>query len=357
MLKLKLQYFGHLKQRADSFEKTLMLGKRLKDTNPEIPCKKSTALRPPRWISHMQALQLTIPVETSLPGIFTKYQASGMQSVATRRECVFAIFINLGPSTMSGNFIFCLSYFHFLFKGLWKSNLRPLSGRSYRFSGPSSGSCHPVLGVGLSAAVFSRNCWTGPEGTCRPICNSMSGSSTFGRWSSPFTLNFLPSRGLSCSSQLITGVEIRLIFRRVLTGVGATHAQNFSPCIHPALLLLGDGAEESHRDRAMRDRLTEDASEICPGPVTARSLGSGMEAWMELGKVPEEQEPAEGMAPTAVAIFSPGRWPVSLEDMTLTSAQCPMAAMAGTASGGFSRFLRRHNKGHKWYGPHISKRY
>ena len=27
MLKLKLQYFGHLMQRADSFEKTLMLGK------------------------------------------------------------------------------------------------------------------------------------------------------------------------------------------------------------------------------------------------------------------------------------------------------------------------------------------
>ena len=27
MLKLKLQYFGHLKQRADSLEKTLMLGK------------------------------------------------------------------------------------------------------------------------------------------------------------------------------------------------------------------------------------------------------------------------------------------------------------------------------------------
>ena len=27
MLKLKLQYFGHLTQRADSFEKTLMLGK------------------------------------------------------------------------------------------------------------------------------------------------------------------------------------------------------------------------------------------------------------------------------------------------------------------------------------------
>ena len=27
MLKLKLQYFGHLIQRTDSFEKTLMLGK------------------------------------------------------------------------------------------------------------------------------------------------------------------------------------------------------------------------------------------------------------------------------------------------------------------------------------------
>ena len=27
MLKLKLQYFGHMMQRADSFDKTLMLGK------------------------------------------------------------------------------------------------------------------------------------------------------------------------------------------------------------------------------------------------------------------------------------------------------------------------------------------
>ena len=27
MLKLKLQYFGHLMQRTDTFEKTLMLGK------------------------------------------------------------------------------------------------------------------------------------------------------------------------------------------------------------------------------------------------------------------------------------------------------------------------------------------
>ena len=30
MLKLKFQYIGHLMQRADSFEKTLMLGERLR---------------------------------------------------------------------------------------------------------------------------------------------------------------------------------------------------------------------------------------------------------------------------------------------------------------------------------------
>ena len=92
-----------------------------------------------------------------------------------------------------GNFIFCLSYFHFLFKGLWNSNLRPHSGCSYLFSDLSSGSSSPVLGGGLSAAVFSRNCWIGPEGTCRPICNFRSSSSKFGGWSSPFTLNFLLS--------------------------------------------------------------------------------------------------------------------------------------------------------------------
>ena len=58
MLKLKLQYFGHLIRRADSFEKTLMLGKiesrkgrgqqrirwldgitNLKDVNLSNPCK------------------------------------------------------------------------------------------------------------------------------------------------------------------------------------------------------------------------------------------------------------------------------------------------------------------------------
>ena len=35
MLKLKLQYFGYLMRRADSFEKTLMLGKEEKGTTED----------------------------------------------------------------------------------------------------------------------------------------------------------------------------------------------------------------------------------------------------------------------------------------------------------------------------------
>ena len=42
MLKLRLQYFGHLMQRADSFEKTLMLGK--------IEGGKRRGLQRMRWL-------------------------------------------------------------------------------------------------------------------------------------------------------------------------------------------------------------------------------------------------------------------------------------------------------------------
>ena len=42
MLKLKLQYFGHLMRRADSFEKTLMLGK--------IEGRRKRAWRRVRWL-------------------------------------------------------------------------------------------------------------------------------------------------------------------------------------------------------------------------------------------------------------------------------------------------------------------
>ena len=41
MLKLKLQYFGHLMQRTDSFEKTLMLGK--------IEGRRRRGLQRKRW--------------------------------------------------------------------------------------------------------------------------------------------------------------------------------------------------------------------------------------------------------------------------------------------------------------------
>ena len=42
MLKLKLQYFGHLIQRTDSFEKTLMLGK--------IDGRRRRGLQRVRWL-------------------------------------------------------------------------------------------------------------------------------------------------------------------------------------------------------------------------------------------------------------------------------------------------------------------
>ena len=42
MLKLKLQYFGHLMQRTDSFEKTLMLG--------EITGKRRRGQQRMRWL-------------------------------------------------------------------------------------------------------------------------------------------------------------------------------------------------------------------------------------------------------------------------------------------------------------------
>ena len=45
MLKLKLQYFGHLMQRADSLEKTLMLGK--------IEGKRRRGQQRMRWLDNI----------------------------------------------------------------------------------------------------------------------------------------------------------------------------------------------------------------------------------------------------------------------------------------------------------------
>ena len=48
MLKLKLQYFGHLIQRADSLDKTLMLGK--------TECKRRKGWQKMRWLGSITDL-------------------------------------------------------------------------------------------------------------------------------------------------------------------------------------------------------------------------------------------------------------------------------------------------------------
>ena len=54
MLKLKLQYFGHLMQRADSFEKTLMVGK--------IEGKRRRGRQRIRWLDGITNLMDSLPV-------------------------------------------------------------------------------------------------------------------------------------------------------------------------------------------------------------------------------------------------------------------------------------------------------
>ena len=50
MLKLKLQYFGYLMQRADSFEKTLMLGK--------IECRRRRGRQRMRWLDGINSMDM-----------------------------------------------------------------------------------------------------------------------------------------------------------------------------------------------------------------------------------------------------------------------------------------------------------
>ena len=73
MLKLKLQYFGHLMRRADSFEKSLMLGK--------IEGRRRRGQQRMRWFSSVQFSSVTQscptlcnPMNCSTPGLPVHHQ-------------------------------------------------------------------------------------------------------------------------------------------------------------------------------------------------------------------------------------------------------------------------------------------
>ena len=72
MLKLRLQYFGHLMQRTDSLEKTLMLGK--------IEGKRRRGWQRMRWldsITNSMDINLSNFQEIEEPGML---QSMGLQS-------------------------------------------------------------------------------------------------------------------------------------------------------------------------------------------------------------------------------------------------------------------------------------
>ena len=52
MLKMKLQYFGHLMQRADSLEKTLMLGK--------IEGRRRRGQQRMRWLDGIDSMDMSL---------------------------------------------------------------------------------------------------------------------------------------------------------------------------------------------------------------------------------------------------------------------------------------------------------
>ena len=75
MLKLKLQYFGHLMQIADSFEKTLMLGK--------IEGRRRSGRQRMRWLDG-----ITDSMDVRLGGLrgaVMDRQARVLQSVGSQR--------------------------------------------------------------------------------------------------------------------------------------------------------------------------------------------------------------------------------------------------------------------------------
>ena len=81
MLKLKLQYFGHLMQRTDSFEKTLMLGK--------IEGRRRRGRQRMRWLDGIidsMDMSLSRPRETVKVGKPGMLQFMGSQSQTQLRD-------------------------------------------------------------------------------------------------------------------------------------------------------------------------------------------------------------------------------------------------------------------------------
>ena len=86
MLKLKLQYFGHLMRRTDSFEKTMMLGK--------IEGRRRRGPQRTRWLD---GTQFTLPsqrVQTCMVILIASYDTGKHQDTLLNKTR-FKVFIKL----------------------------------------------------------------------------------------------------------------------------------------------------------------------------------------------------------------------------------------------------------------------